>query len=102
MAMLIVAAAAVTMTQFVWVGVLEGLHIHKMLVWWAIPFLMLSLAGVLVQMIYSFFFSNSFAAFGPGGLIMPVVAIAIAVYLVFLARTIIGIFRSPARSRYFS
>jgi hypothetical protein len=48
-------------------------------------FLQLSLAGVLVQMFHSFFMSNSLEVFGPGGLVMPVMVLIIAVYLVFLA-----------------
>lgn len=48
-------------------------------------FLQLSLAGVLVQMFHSFFMSNSFEVFGPGGMIMPVMVLVIAIYLVTLA-----------------
>ena len=48
-------------------------------------FLKLSLAGVLVQMFYAFFMSNSFEVFGPGGMVMPIMVIVIAVYLVILA-----------------
>ena len=48
-------------------------------------FLQLSLAGVLVQMFHSFFMSKSFEVFGPGGLVMPVMVIIIAIYLVVLA-----------------
>jgi hypothetical protein len=48
-------------------------------------FLQLSLAGVVVQMFHSFFMSNSFEVFGPGGLIMPVMVFVIAVLLVVLA-----------------
>ena len=48
-------------------------------------FLQLSLTGVLVQMFYSFFMSKSFEVFGPGGLVMPVIVIVIAIYLVVLA-----------------
>jgi len=48
-------------------------------------FLQLSLAGVLVQMFHSFFMSKSFEVFGPGGLVMPVIVIVIAIYLVWLA-----------------
>lgn len=48
-------------------------------------FLQLSLAGVLVQMFHSFFMSKSFEVFGPGGLVMPVMVIIIAIYLVTLA-----------------
>ncbi len=48
-------------------------------------FLQLSLAGVLVQMFHAFFMSNSFEVFGPGGMVMPVLVIVIAIYLVVLA-----------------
>ncbi len=54
---------------------------------WALPLLVLSLAAVLVQMVHAFFISNSIEVFGPGGMIMPVMVIVIAVYLVFLARS---------------
>jgi len=54
---------------------------------WALPLLMLSLAAVLVQMVHAFFISNSIEVFGPGGMIMPVMILVIAVYLVFLARS---------------
>jgi surface polysaccharide O-acyltransferase-like enzyme len=48
-------------------------------------FLKLSLAGVLVQMYHSFFMTKPFEVFGPGGMIMPVMVIVIAIYLVTLA-----------------
>jgi len=45
-----------------------------------------SLAGVITQMIHSFFISNSFEVFGPGGLIMPIMVLIIAVALVWLSK----------------
>jgi hypothetical protein len=48
-------------------------------------FLQVSLAGVIVQMFHAFFMSKSFEVFGPGGLVMPVMVIVIAIYLVILA-----------------
>lgn len=48
-------------------------------------FLQLSLAGVLVQMFHAFFMSQSFEVFGPGGMVMPVMVVVIAIYLVSLA-----------------
>lgn len=53
---------------------------------WALPVLALSLAGVVVQFFNAFFLSNSFEVFGPGGMIMPAMVFAIAVYLPVLAR----------------
>ena len=48
-------------------------------------FLQLSLVGVLVQMYHAFFMSKSLEVFGPGGLVMPVMVLIIAIYLVTLA-----------------
>jgi hypothetical protein len=48
-------------------------------------FLQLSLLGVLVQMYHSFFMSNSFEVFGPGGMVMSVMVIVVAIYLVMFA-----------------
>ena len=48
-------------------------------------FLQLSLAGVLVQMFHSFFMSQSYEVYGPGGMAMPVMVIVVAIYLVILA-----------------
>lgn len=48
-------------------------------------FLQLSLAAVVVQLFHAFFMSKSFEVFGPGGLVMPVMVIIIAIYLVTLA-----------------
>ena len=44
-----------------------------------------SLAGVVVQMFHSFFMSNSFEVFGPGGMIMPIMVIIIACFLVWFS-----------------
>ncbi|MCW8834501.1 MAG: hypothetical protein OQK09_15520 [Colwellia sp.] len=49
------------------------------------PLLIVSLAGVTVQMFHSFVISNSFEVFGPGGAIMPVMVVIIAIALVRLA-----------------
>ena len=48
-------------------------------------FLQVSLVAVLVQMGHAFFMSKSFEVFGPGGTVMPVMVIVIAVFLVWLA-----------------
>ncbi len=53
----------------------------------ALPVLVISLAGVLVQMFHAFVISNSFEVLGTAGLIMPVLVTVIAVYLVHLARS---------------
>jgi hypothetical protein len=43
---------------------------------------MVSLIAVLVQMYHSFFMSNSFEVYGPGGTVMPIMVIVIALLLV--------------------
>lgn len=50
------------------------------------PILILSLVGILVQMYHSFFISNSFEVFGPGGLVMPIMIVVIGIWLVWLSR----------------
>jgi hypothetical protein len=54
---------------------------------WAYPFLLLSLAGVVLQMIHSFFMSKSLEVFGPSSAIMPIMVMVIAIYLVVLTRS---------------
>lgn len=46
------------------------------------PLFIASLVAVLVQMFHSFFISNSYEVYGPGGTIMPVMVIIIAFILV--------------------
>ena len=46
------------------------------------PLFIASLVGVLVQMFHSFFISNSYEVYGPGGTIMPIMVIVIALLLV--------------------
>jgi len=52
----------------------------------AYPVLLISLLAVLVQMFNAFFIMNSFAVFGPGGVIMPIMVIVIGALLVWLAK----------------
>lgn len=47
--------------------------------------LVASFVGVVVQMFHSFFLSKSFEVYGPGGMIMPVMVIIIALLLVRVA-----------------
>lgn len=48
--------------------------------------LMISFAGVLVQMVHSLFISNSIAVYGPGGMVMPLMVLIIGVLLIVFAR----------------
>lgn len=51
----------------------------------AVPVLCVSLAGVLVQNFHAFFISDVLEVLGPGGLVMPILVIIVAVCLVWLA-----------------
>ncbi len=53
---------------------------------WAKQVFLISLLGVLVQNAHSFFISNNFEVYGPGGILMSVMIIIIAVALVFLSK----------------
>jgi len=45
-----------------------------------------SLVAVLLQVYHSFFISNAFDVFGPGGIVMPISVVALAVILVLFAK----------------
>lgn len=53
---------------------------------WARPVLIISLIGILVQMIHSFFISKNLEVYGPGEISMPILIILIGIGLVFFAR----------------
>lgn len=57
---------------------------------WAIPVLIISLAGVIVQMYHSLFIAGSIKVYGPGGTIMPIMVVIIAVFLVWYANNAKG------------
>jgi len=49
------------------------------------PVLVLSLMGIIVQMVHSLALSNSMEVYGPGGLIMPVMVLVIGVGLIWFS-----------------
>src|SRR6056297_2945 len=49
---------------------------------WAKPIFIISLIGIIAQMSYSFFMSNSFEVYGPGGLVMPIMVLIIGIALI--------------------
>ncbi|MFZ5635948.1 MAG: hypothetical protein ACOY82_05110 [Pseudomonadota bacterium] len=51
----------------------------------ALPVLVLSLIGVVVQMTHAFLIADSIAVYGPGGLIMPAMVLAFSLLLVWFA-----------------
>jgi hypothetical protein len=53
---------------------------------WAVPVLIASLLGVVVQMVHSLFIADSIEVYGPGGMIMPIMVTAISIFLVWYSR----------------
>lgn len=70
----------------VWGGVLGCilLLLRKKL---ATTVLIISFAGIVVQMVHSLFLANSIEVYGPGGMIMPVMVILIGAYLIWYSRS---------------
>lgn len=52
----------------------------------AIIVLVVSFAGIVVQMGHSLFLTNSIEVYGPGGMIMPIMVLAIGAFLVYYSR----------------
>lgn len=48
----------------------------------AYPIFVLSFIAVLIQMFHAYFIANSFAVFGPGGMIMPIMVVVVAFMLI--------------------
>ena len=53
---------------------------------WAVPVLVLSLASIAVQMFHAFFLSPALEVLGAGGLVMPILVTAGAIFLIWYAR----------------
>ncbi len=53
----------------------------------ALPILIISLLGILVQIYYSFITVDASDVYGPGGTIMPMMVLIIALFLVWLANS---------------
>lgn len=49
---------------------------------WAKTLFLISLVGIIVQMVYNFFISGAMDVYGPGGMIMPILVIVIGIFLV--------------------
>jgi len=52
----------------------------------ATPVLILSFAGILVQMYYNLFMSKSMEVYGPRGLAMPVMVLVFGIFLIWFSR----------------
>lgn len=59
-----------------------GLAVKKK---WAKPVLIVSLVGVVVQMVHSLFIAGSMEVYGPGAVVMPVMVVLISCFLVWMA-----------------
>lgn len=53
------------------------------------PLFLISLVGIIVQMIYNFFISEAMDVYGPGGMVMPVMVIVIGLFLYFYSKNAI-------------
>jgi hypothetical protein len=53
---------------------------------WATAVLIVSFAGIVVQMIHSFFISKAMDVYGPGGLAMPVMVLVFGAGLIWFSR----------------
>jgi len=53
---------------------------------WAKPLLLVSLIGIVVQMIYNLFMSKAMEVYGPGAIIMPIMVLIVGVFLVWFAK----------------
>ncbi|MFS4468339.1 hypothetical protein [Maribacter sp. 2210JD10-5] len=53
---------------------------------WATPIFIISLVGILGQMSYNFFMSNSFEVYGPGAMIMPIMVLLVGIGLVLFSK----------------
>ena len=48
--------------------------------------LLISLIGIIVQMIYNVFMSKSMEVYGPGGAIMPIMVMVIGIFLIWFSQ----------------
>lgn len=49
------------------------------------PVFMISMAGIIIQMVYNFFISKAFNVYGPGAAVMPIMVILIGAGLIFFS-----------------
>ena len=53
---------------------------------WATPLYLISLIGIVVQMIYNVFISKAMEVYGPGFIIMPIMILIIGVFIYFYSK----------------
>lgn len=57
---------------------------------WTKPVFLVSLIGIIIQMIHSFFLSKNMDVYGPGAMIMPIMVLIIGVYLLLYSKSAIA------------
>jgi len=53
---------------------------------WSKSILLLSLIGIIVQLIYNLFISKAMEVYGPGAIVMPIMVAVIGIFLVWFAK----------------
>ncbi len=53
---------------------------------WATPVLIISFAGIVVQMFHAFAMTNSIEVYGPGGMVMPIMVLLFGIFLIWFSR----------------
>ncbi len=53
---------------------------------WAKPLFLLSLIGIVVQMIYNLFISKAMEVYGPGAVVMPILVMLVGLFLVWYSK----------------
>lgn len=53
----------------------------------AYPVFVISLAGIIIQMIYNFFIAETMDVYGPGSTIMPIMVLVIGAFLVWFSKS---------------
>ena len=73
----------------VWAGLLASLFllIKKKI---AKSVFIISLVGIIVQLIHNFFIANAMEAYGPGGLIMPILTVGFGLFLIWHSKKCIN------------
>ncbi|MGY0392460.1 hypothetical protein ACW5R3_07905 [Bizionia sp. KMM 8389] len=57
---------------------------------WARFVFIISLIGIVLQMTYNFFISNTMDVYGPGAIVMPIMVLIIGVFLVYYSKSAIA------------
>ena len=53
---------------------------------WARPLFLVSLIGIIVQMVYNLFISNAMEVYGPGAIAMPIMVLVVGIILLWFSK----------------